>query len=152
MKKHIIPLDDLFRAIDNRDFSFYSRLTDEQKKDFSMWTAIRWATYSDKNQEYYIMAVNGIVNRDFSAMTKHVELQWKLLAACGAGEDSGRRTFMAPPKKEKKNRVLEFLRTTYPEAKNSDLEQLQSMLDKEELVELAKSSGLSDKEIKEILK
>lgn len=146
-----IELSNLLRAIDTNDLSFYDRLTDEEKKEFSAWMTMRWASSSDSNPEHYLLMVNSLVNVDFSCLNNHPELQWKLVSICGTGS-SNRHSWIAPPKKAKTNRVLNFLREVYPEAKNDDLEQLSGLLDKKDVEELAKSYGMSDKDIKELKK
>jgi len=146
-----IPLSSMLRAIDRNDLTFYDRLSDEEKKEFSAWLVMRWASCSDSHAEHHLLMVNSLVNTDFSALSGHPELQWKLIAVCGIGSDT-RRSWIAPPKKGKTNRVLGFLREVYPEAKGDDLEQLFSMLDKKDIENLAKSYGMSDKEIKELKK
>lgn len=150
-KKQQIPLADMLRAIDTNNLSFYENLSDDGKKEFSPWLAMRWASNSDSHPEHYLLMVNGLVNVDFSDLNHHPELQWKLLAVCGSGK-SHRHSWVAPPKKGKLSRVLAFLRKLYPEAKQCDLEQLETLLDRDSIVQLAESAGLGDKEIKELLK
>jgi len=49
-----IPLNDVLNAIDKRDFGWYSRLPDEQKKKWSSWLFIRYAS-----------SVKGLVRNSF---------------------------------------------------------------------------------------
>ena len=39
-----IPLNDVLNAIDKRDFDWYSHLPEEQKKKWSSWLFIRYAS------------------------------------------------------------------------------------------------------------
>ena len=81
-----IPLRTMLQAIDTNDFDFYSRLDKEQRKAFSPWLAMRYASSASGMAAYhYLIMVNHIVNVDFSVFKKHPELQWKLLAVCGQG-------------------------------------------------------------------
>lgn len=150
MKKHI-QLSDMLRAIDMNDLSFYENLSDDGKKEFSSWMAMRWGSCSDSNPEHYLLMVNSLVNVDFSALSKHPDLQWKLLSICGTGSHN-RHSWVAPPKKEKTDRIFTFLISLYPEMKKSDIEMLKKMLDDSEIKDLAKSAGYSDKDIKELMK
>ena len=39
-----IPLNDVLNAIDRRDYNWYSNLPDEQKKKWSSWLFLRYAS------------------------------------------------------------------------------------------------------------
>lgn len=147
-----IPLKTMLEAIDRNDFDFYARLNDEQKKAFSPWLAMRYASSATGAAAYhYLLMVNDIVNVDFSLLKTHPELQWKLLAVCGIGTNSYH-PFLAPGKKRKKNKVEQLLMDRYPTLSRAELELLLEINDTESLKELARDTGMEDKEIKELFK
>jgi len=145
-----IPLKEMLSAMDVGDTKFYSRLDADQKKEFSPWLAMRWASCVKGDfAEHYLLMVNGIVNNDFSALNKHPELQWQLIAVCGAGRNQFHQ-WIKPPKKKAKNKVQAFLALAYPNAKSDELDLLERIHTKQDLKDLAVDMAYTDKEIKEL--
>jgi len=152
-KKNNIPLKDITAAIDRCDFDFYSRLSKEDKKAFSPWMVMRYASSARGTDAYhYLLMVNDIVNVDFNTLKNHPELQWKLLATCGIGHN----TFhpWVPPGKGKKaaTKVGKFLHQVFPTLNRKEVELLEQINSKDDLKELAKDHGLDDKAIKDLFK
>jgi len=147
---------DLFKvvlpALDRRDTQFYANATEEEKKDLAkqVWPLTRWMSSAKNNTEHHLLFVNDIVNKNSSDLKRHPELQWMLLALCGVGK-SQMHQWISPPKGIKKNKVEEAVLKIYPLLKNDDLELLLKVNSDEDLTELFKGAGLSDKEIKELL-
>ena len=52
----------------------------------------------------------------------------------------------------KKDKILSWLSTVYPNLKQDELEQLRSINTQSELEDLAEQMGMSDKEIKDLFK
>jgi len=147
-----IPLKTMLEAIDRNDFDFYARLDDDQKKTFSPWLAMRYASSASGMAAYhYLLMVNDIVNVDFSILKEHPELQWKLLAVCGIGKPTYH-PYVAPGKKKKKNKLEKLLMERYPTLNKMELDLLIEINDTESLKELARDTGKDDKEIKELFK
>lgn len=152
MVKPKIPLGDMLSAIDRNDFDFYSRLSDELKKEFSPWMAMRFASSARGSAvEHYLLMVNGIVNVDFSVFKDHPDLQWKLLAVCGMGSNKYHE-FIHPGKKQKKNKLETLLMERYPTLNKDERKLLTEINSTDELKELARDTGMDDKEIKELFK
>lgn len=147
-----IPLDQMLHALDTNNVDFYSTLTPEQKKGWSAWLVMRYASSAQGNNAYhYLLMTNSLVNTDFNTLRHHPGLQWKLLALCGAGSKTFHQ-WIAPGKKSKKDCVCEFLMQTYPEMNTRDAQVLSSVITKDELIELAKASGLDNAAVKELIK
>lgn len=147
-----VPFADMLAAIDRCDFDFYSRLTQEQKKAFSAWLAMRAASSAKGTDAYhYLLMVNDIVNVDFSSLTKHPELQWKLLATCGIGHKTYH-PWLAPSKKQKVSKVEKFLQDRYPELSRQEIELLTEINDEATLRMLAEDHGYEDKDIEDLFK
>lgn len=146
-----IPLNEMLAAIDRKDKGFYSRLNDEQKKEFSAWLCMRWASATTTYSEQYMLMVNDFVNQNFNDLKNHPELQWKLMTLAGVGR-TVRHEWIKPPKKTKKNKVQEFVSNLYPHFNDEELTLFLSINTKDQLKDLAKEHGFDDKEIKEIFK
>lgn len=150
-KDNILPLALELAGMDFRDKSFYSNLNEEQKKVISLWVLMRYMSSAQNDADYHLTMVNDVVNTNFAVISKHPELQWKLLALCGTGKKQFH-TWIPPGKKAKKNRLEEALIGFFPLMKDSDLELLQQINTQEDFVEFFKQNAFDDKTIKEIFK
>ena len=150
-KAPAIPLKDIMAALDKRDRGYYNRLTSKQKKAFSSWMMMRYASsVQGKDAAHYIYMTNELVNRDYSEVSKHPELQWLLLSACGVGKVQFHPYLKPPNAKKKKDKVTEFLYSIHPHMKSEEVTLLQELNSKDELKEYARSHGYDDKTIKDI--
>lgn len=138
-------------AMDYRNLNFYNNLSDEHKKEISLWILMRYMSSSQNDAELHLTLVNGVVNKNFSVIAKHPELQWKLLAICGTNKKQFH-PWIAPGKRAKKNRLEETLSGFFPLMKDSDLEMLQQINSKEDFEKFFKDNGYDDKTIKELFK
>ena len=93
---------------------------------------------------------NELVNFQFSEVSKHPELQWLLLSACGVGKIQFHPYLKPPNARKKKNKVFEFIYGLFPHMKSEDIDNLIDINTTDELKDLAKSNGYDDKSIKEI--
>lgn len=151
-KDSAIDLKELLNAIDKKDKLFYKKLTPEQKKEFSPWLTMRWATSCeyDEYNEYFVPLVNAVVNKNFSDLKNHPELQWLTIAICG--EKNTKRKFMKPPKGKKKNKIQEFISVLYPLMKLSDIDLFIQINTQDELKDLARTYGYTEETIKDVFK
>ena len=140
-------------AVDKKDKQYYNNLTDDQKKAFSAWMMMRYASSVQggvQEKSHYIYMVNELVNKNFSDISKHPELQWLLLSACGNGSVQYHPYLKPPNSRKKKDKVAEFISTLYPHYKNDEIELFVELNTKDELKQVAIDSGCTDKEVKEI--
>ena len=150
-KPPAIALKDIMAALDKRDKGFYNRLNNEQKKAFSAWMMMRYSSsVQGKDAAHYIYMTNELVNKDFSEVSKHPELQWLLLSACGVGKVQFHPYLKPPNSKKKKDKISEFIANIYPLAKTDEIELLVQLNSTEELKTFARSHGYDDKSIKDI--
>lgn len=148
-----IPLNEVMGAIDTRNHDWYENLDDEKRKSFSAWMMMRYASSVEGQLgPLYLYYVNECVNQHFSDISKHPELQWKLLATCGRGKKARHYYVKPPSSRKKKDRVAEFLSSVFPHLKNDEIDMLKEMNTTSELKKLAIENGYTDKEIKEIWK
>ncbi len=152
-KKPQIPLADVMLAIDRKRRDWYDNLNDEQKKAFSAWMMMRYASsVQGGNAASYLFMVNECVNKNFMDLSKHPELQWLLFTLCGSGKKEFHPYIKPPTSRKKKNKVGEWLSELYPLMKADEIAMLQEINDKDDLKALAQENGMTDKEIKELLK
>lgn len=150
-KQHKIPLAEILKAMDTKNRSYYDSLTDQQKKDFSSWLLMRYASSVEgKFGAYSLYAVNEVVNRNFHDLRNHPELQWLLLTAVATGQ-SQKHTFIAPGKRGKKNRLSELISNMYPHFKQDEVELFIAVNSKDQIKRIAQKHGYSDEEIKKAL-
>ena len=150
-RKPQIPLKDVMAAVDKKDRGFYKRLNDEQKKAFSAWMMMRYcSSVQGRDAANYIYLTNELVNFQFMEVSKHPELQWLLLSACGTGKIQFHPYLKPPNAKKKKNKISEFLYQLCPNCKPEDIELMIKLNSNEELKALAYDYGYDDKTIKDI--
>lgn len=146
-----IPLKSIMSALDKKDKKFYNNLSDEQKKAFSAWMMMRYSSsVQGRDAPHYIYMTNELVNKDFSEVSKHPELQWLLLSACGVGKVQFHPYLKPPNSKKKKDKVHEFISEIFPLMKSEEVDLLININTTEELKDFAKAHGYNDKSIKDI--
>lgn len=151
-KKEItLSLQQELPAMDFRNGNFYRDLSPEHKKEISIWVLMRFMSSSQRDAEHHLMMVNDLVNSNFNALSRHPELQWKLLALCGTNKKQYH-PWIAPPKGAKKNKIEEALLSVYPLLKDDDLDLLLKINTQEELEQFFRENGHDDKSIKELFK
>jgi hypothetical protein len=150
-KEPAIPLKDVMAALDKKDRTFYDKLSSTQKKAFSAWMMMRYASsVQGKNAAQYIFMVNELVNKNFSDVSKHPELQWLLMSAVGSGKVEFHPYVKPPNSRKKKDKITEFLSSIYPHLKNDEIALLIDINSKQQLMQLAEAHGYDDKSIKDI--
>jgi len=140
------------KAVDNKDYDFYSKLTDEERKSFSPFILMRYtaSVQGDREvQEHFLEMTNECVNKNHWVLSKnHKELLWKLFAATGVGI-SAYHPYLAAGKKEKANKIEKLLCEIYPAMKLADIKVMASLMDKNDINELFDKMGFDKKQRKE---
>lgn len=90
LEKQDFDVFEAIAAIDKKDYGYYDRLSDEQKKKFTPYMLILWASNVKGNrdlQNYYVQSVNHYANKYYldENITKHPKLQWLMLCASSPG-------------------------------------------------------------------
>ena len=147
-----VPLKELLRSIDIKDGGFYGSLTEKQKKAFSPWVAMRYASSAAKHSEYYLLMVNELVNCNFNVIAKHPELAWRLISACGCGSPVFHPWVPVPTKKKSQSGITQVLSDLNPTWNKQELELFLKLNTKKELEEYFSGFGFPSKEIKELVK
>lgn len=130
-------------ALDKKDYGYYDRLTDEQKKGFSPYMLVQYLCSvkgSRDLQSYYLQSVEYHANKYLldNILTKkdnpHPKLQWLMLCASSPGLSSQFHPWI-PQIKEKITKlkepaklkdIKEYYKKIYSRASEDDIEQLAS--------------------------
>lgn len=150
-----VDIKNVMNALDTRDHSWYDKLTEEEKKDISIWQIMRFMSScqskSDDIEYHYLIMTNEIVNTHFNLLRNDPELQFKLLQIVGLGLKQYH-PWIPPAKRQKTNKLFDFFLERYPTYREDDVYDLLSISTKEEIIKFLQDNGLSDEEIKELTK
>jgi hypothetical protein len=139
-------------AVDQKNYDFYDKLTDEERKAFSPYILMRYtaSVQGDREiQEWFIEMTNEMVNKNHWDLSKnHKSLLWKLFAATGAGVNCYH-PYLAAGKKEKANKIEKLLVELHPAMKMAEIKMLAKMMDKNDIKELFDMMGFDKKQRKE---
>tara|TARA_B100000902_G_C27266985_1_gene894096 strand:- start:970 stop:1419 length:450 start_codon:yes stop_codon:yes gene_type:complete len=134
-KKKFLDLKSMLRAVDKRDKDWYNRLSDDDKKLFAPFIAMRYVSSVKSDtffQEHYLEMCNEFVNKHHWTLSKnHKGLLWKLMSMCGAYENFFHQ-YIAAPKKQTKNKFTQTLLDKNPTMKQDDAELLSTIMSKTE--------------------
>lgn len=134
-KKKFLDLKSMLRAVDKRDKEWYNRLSDDDKKLFAPFIAMRYVANVKGDQffkEHYLEMCNEFVNKHHWTLSKnHKGLLWKLMSMCGAYENFFHQ-YIAAPKKQTKNKFTQTLLDKNPTMKQDDAELLSTIMSKTE--------------------
>jgi hypothetical protein len=140
------------KAVDQKNYDFYSNLTDDEKKVFSPYILMRYtaSVQGDRDiQEWFLENTNEFVNKNHWDLSKnHKALLWKLFAATGAGVDCYH-PYLAAGKKEKANKIEKLLCNIYPTMKMVDVKLMAKLMTKADREELFDKMGFDKKQRKE---
>lgn len=135
------------RCFDLKDRSFYDSLTDEERKKFSNYLMIRWGSAvqgSQELQEFYLIAANERLNKNFFAVNRHPKLQWLMATSVSPGIGQQRHQWIAPKKKSSgktANKKISLLMDLFPTLKKQDVELLAALADDKEVAEYLSLHG-----------
>lgn len=152
-KAYKLDLQTVLQAIDRKDLDFYDRLTDEEKKAYVPLVLMRFIsslTDQNRNVAYAVIATNDVVNIGFWSLSKHPELQHKLLCVAGLGGKQYR-PWIAAKKGRKANKINAWLLERYPDLNDDELDLLKDQWDVKSWTSFLKGSGIGDAEVKEMV-
>ena len=133
------------RQFDLKNRSFYSDLTDEEKKKFSNYLMIRWGSSVEGSgdlQGFYLIACNERLNKNFFAVNRHPQLQWLMATSVSPGMGAHRHTWIAPKKRDgADNKHRKQIAELYPTAKDDEVALLAILNSKKDVDALLKDMG-----------
>lgn len=153
-KKHNLDLIKTLSALDNGHRDYYTNLTAEEQKAYSPLVLMRYMSSlgdQSRNQQYAILATNDLVNIGFWNLSKHPELQHKLLCLVGVGGKQYRPWIAAKSKRSRTRLVDEFILELYPGINRDEMDILKNTHTRESFTKLVMSAGKSDSDSKAIL-
>jgi hypothetical protein len=150
------------RQLDLKNRKFYDELTVEERKKFSTFIMLRWASaiQSSNNKNfthddiasYYIQVLNLRANKHFWSLSRHPKLQWLLLTTVSPGIGANTHEWIAFKAKPAKNKRAELINQIYPELKLDEAELLSDICTDDDLTHQLRDLGWDEKKIKEALK
>lgn len=149
MFKRLLP------GLDRRDLKLWSKLSADERKGFSDIVALRYMSSVKTNNadmlEYHVQLANEFGNKHLwhPEIRKYPELQMMLLAMVGVGEPQ-QHEWIAKPKAQKKNKVLEMISEIYPTWKMDELQLFFEINSVDELMDLFESAGYQKDELRKI--
>jgi hypothetical protein len=155
MKERKLSIDRQMRALDGKVRDFPATLTDEERREFSEYTMIRWSSSvqgSTELQQYYLMSCNENLNKHFFDLARYPELQWLAATTVSPGMGNFRHDWIKQKKRDSTdNKTVKFLRNFYPDYSVEELELLAEINTKEDIKQLARKHGWSNEMIKKEL-
>lgn len=156
MAAKLLDLKKVMAAADKKDYDFYDNLSDEDKKLFSPYMAMRWLATVSGNEDlqvYYLLSTNEKVNTQLWDINKHPKLSWLSIAAASPGVGNQNHQWVGSLKKNTKKTLLRKKIIEYfPTIKDDEIDIMIELNSDESLREWFESQGLDNKEIKELLK
>ena len=155
-----LSIKEELRAIDCRDFGWWDSLTEEEKKKIGLWQLMRFTSSVNSSvneiEEHYLISVNEFVNVNFNILKNEPQLQHRLLQVVGVGS-AQYHGWVAPPKqlkkaKTKNKKLLEFFKEVYLNLSLEEIDMILAGSTKAEIKEKLLEYGLTDKEIKALIK
>jgi len=157
-----LNINNEMRQLDLKNRNFYDELSEEERKKFSTFILLRWASAiqssgnrnvsNDELASYYIQVTNLRVNKNFWALNKHPKLQWQLLTSISPGAGVHKHEWIAFNSRQKKNKKISILSELFPDLNSAELDIISNHMNDKEITEHLKNLGYDDKEIKKRLK
>lgn len=132
-----LDLFEVLAALDKKDYGYYDKLSDEQKKKFVPFMMTHWMSAikgSEGLSRYYVMSTNEYANKYLFSefVQKHPKLQWMML--CSASPGVGKQFHQWIPHirdkvvKYKESATLkeikEYYTKIYPKANAEDIQEV----------------------------
>lgn len=146
-----IPLNVMLEALDRQDFDWYSNLSADDKKAWSSWLTLRYASVAKGSYEgEALLRTNEFVNKHYSDLYKEDDLMWRLFCLTGSGKKQFHKWIKAPNSRKTTDKVESFVREHFPYLKDDEIELFMQLNSTDDIRGMAVDIGLSDKEVKEI--
>lgn len=153
-REYKLSLEKLFTALDNKNRNFLGTLEPDELKEFSGFKTARYCANVEgiaDLQEWYILAANQRVNRDFFALSRHPKLQWLLCTTVSPGMGRQRHFWLKTNDTRVRNHKQKFIEQMFPHLSNEEIQLTASINSDEELRKTARDLGWDEKRIKDEL-
>ena len=152
-----IALKEKILAVDLGAKNLWDDIDDDQRKALKseLWILNRYIssakTSNKEHAEHFVITVNEYFNKHWFALQKHPKLMWQLLCSCShESKKSFYHEWIGLGKKTTNTKRVKLLEDVYPNMKQDELELLAEISTNDELKELARELGWTDKEIKDL--
>ena len=144
-EKQDFDLFEALSAIDRKDYGYYDRLTEEQKKKFNPFMMIKWFSSVKASlpiQQFHLLSTNEFTNKYLFSenIYKNPKLQWLMLCASGLGQGKQFHQYIKT-KDIYEDEKIKFLKIVYPDMKMSDLQILSLLITNEDIEKYINDSG-----------
>lgn len=151
-KEYKLDIFDVLNAIDRRDGAFLGRQDEDAKKAFAPRVVLRWAgSVRGREAAAYMTYMNEVVNVQFDDLNDHPELQFRLMAVCGAGSRQQHDWIPMTKIGKAAPKINAFLLRFWPLASASEIDLLLSKFDSTSFEEFVNGSGCSPEEAKSLI-
>ena len=144
-----LSINNEMSVFDRKDRTFYDSLTPEERKKFSNFLMIRYGSSvqgSRDLQEFYLIATNERLNKNFFNINRHPKLQWLCATTISPGMGAQRHQWIAPKKKEPgASGIRKQLAELYPHLKDDELELMAEINTKKDIDAYLKALGQDTK-------
>ena len=150
--KHIDLFKEMIPALDGGMKELWDAAGEEGQKEIKgdLWNLNRYmssVTGSREKQELAVFKTNEYYNKNWAVLgNKEAKLQWLILCQCG---NTGKKEFHPWIGFKKKNaddsKVINFLKSIYPNMKEDEVELLAGISTKKEIKQLAEEYGVDVK-------
>ena len=137
----------MMTAVDTRDKTWYSRLSEDDKKLYSPYMTMKWTASVEHKEkaihEFTIEEVNENVNKHLWTLSKnHKSLLWRLTAMCGSTFKLFHKWIYPKKTKTSEKSKMKELQTMFPNAKQTDLDVLDKTISTKQFNEMKQDYGI----------
>ena len=120
VKEKKVDIFELFRKMNNEDYEWVMRMSEEDLKTVSVYVLLMWIHGVDRNQSTHLILTNSYVNQYVFHLGHHSRLLLLLMFVTNGGMGSPRYQFKKSVSKQETKSVkavAEFYKCTYDDAK-----------------------------------
>jgi hypothetical protein len=155
VEKVKVDLKRVLSALDKRTPNWYDTLSSEEQQSIGIYQIMRFMSSCKSNipdiRDHYLTMVNELVNVNYNLLSKHPDIQFRLLQLTGVGTTQYHE-WIAPGKRQKNSQVKEWLTSIMVECNDDEIDLFHDMHTQDELKEMARDYGLQDNEVKALFK
>lgn len=147
MSNKFLDIKSMMTAVDTRDKTWYSRLSEDDKKLYSPYMTMKWTASVEHKEkaihEFTIEEVNENVNKHLWTLSKnHKSLLWRLTAMCGSTFKLFHKWIYPKKTKTSEKSKMKELQTMFPNAKQTDLDVLDKTISTKQFNEMKQDYGI----------
>lgn len=140
LENQTVNLFDVLAALDRKDYTYYEKLNETQKKSINFYMLLHWMSAIKGNkdvQSYYLQSVDYHANKYMfnEEIQKHPNLQWLML--CSASPGMGKQFHQWIPhikdrvaklhEKPKNTDIKEYFKKIYPNTTDDDINSMSQL-------------------------